>query len=108
MLNNTNFQLSGQYESPRVIPQGRNKEQYQVDFALRREFLKKNAASISFAVNDVFNTRRFGQIYDTDNYYQNSYSRWNVRNFRVTLTYRFGDRDFKLINRKREGSEDEG
>lgn len=108
LLNNTNFQLSGQYESPRVIPQGREKEQYQVDFALRREFLKKNAASVSFAINDVFNTRRFGQIYDTDNYYQNSYSRWNVRNFRVTFTYRFGDRDFKLIGKKREANEDEG
>lgn len=107
LVNNTNLQLSGQYESPRIIPQGRNKEQYQVDFALRREFLKKNAAAISFAINDVFNTRRFGQIYDTENYYQDSYSRWNVRNFRVTFTYRFGDRDFKLIGNRNRSSEDE-
>lgn len=109
VLNNTNIQLSGQYESPRVIPQGRNKEQYQVDFALRKEFLKNNAAAITFAVNDLFNTNRYGQIYDLDNYYQDSYSRWNVRNLRFTFTYRFGDKDFKLLNglsRKRDGDED--
>jgi outer membrane receptor protein involved in Fe transport len=108
VINNTTFQLSGQYQSPRVIPQGRNKEQYQVDFALRKEFLKKNAAAVTFAVNDLFNTNRNGQIYDTDNYYQDSYSRWNVRNVRFTFTYRFGDRDFKLLgNRQRDNSDDD-
>ncbi|MEO5996869.1 MAG: outer membrane beta-barrel protein [Chitinophagaceae bacterium] len=109
ILNNASFQLSGEYESPRVIPQGRNKEQYQVDFALRKEFLKNNAAAITFAVNDVFNTNRFGQIYDQENYYQDSYSRWNVRNFRFTFLYRFGDKDFKLLNgqNRRRQSDDE-
>jgi outer membrane receptor protein involved in Fe transport len=111
ILNNMLFQLNSQYESPEVIPQGRNKEQFQVDFALRKEFLKKNAAAITFSVNDVFNTNRFGQIYDTDNFYQDSYRRWNVRNFRMTFTYRFGDSDFKLIGgssrRSRSVDEDE-
>ncbi|MEO6914854.1 MAG: outer membrane beta-barrel family protein, partial [Chitinophagaceae bacterium] len=59
ILNNTNFQLSAQYESPRVLPQGRNRRQYQTDFALRKEFLKNNAAAITFAINDVFNTNRY-------------------------------------------------
>jgi outer membrane receptor protein involved in Fe transport len=110
ILNNFNFQLNGQYESPRVIPQGRNREQFQVNFALRKEFLKKNAAAVTFAVNDLFNTNRFGQIYDTENFYQDSYRRWNVRNFRVTFTYRFGKSDFKLLgnsNRRRGDTEDE-
>jgi len=108
ILNNASFQLSGQYESPRVIPQGRNKEQYQVDFAFRKEFMKKNAAAITFAVNDLFNTNRYGQIYDTENYYQDSYSRWNVRNFRFTFTYRFGDKDFKLLgNGKRDNADED-
>src|SRR5690606_20580185 len=69
VLNNLNAQLIGEYESKEVIPQGRNKEQYGANFALRKEFLKNNVASLTFAVNDVFNTKRFGQIYDTDYFY---------------------------------------
>lgn len=98
ILNNINFQLSAQYQSPRVLPQGRDKQQYQTDFALRKEFLKNNAAAVTFSINDIFNTNRYGQVYDTDNYYQDSYGRWNVRSFRFTFTYRFGKRDFKLLN----------
>ncbi|HTE09289.1 MAG TPA: outer membrane beta-barrel family protein, partial [Flavitalea sp.] len=106
-LNNFNFQLTANYESREVIPQGRNKEQFVTDFALRKEFLKNNAASITFAVNDLFNGDRWGQIYDTDNFYQDSYRRWNVRNFRVTFGYRFGKSDMNFNRNKKEGSGDE-
>lgn len=102
VLKNLNFQLSGEYESKEVIPQGRNKEQYQSNFALRKEFLKNNVASLTFAINDVFNTNRFGQIYDTDDFYQDSYRRWNVRNFRLTFSYRFGNKDFNMFGGNRE------
>lgn len=110
VLKNTSLQLSGEYESREVIPQGRNKEQYEVDFALRKEFLKNKAAAITFAVNDVFNSDRWGQIYDTENFYQDAYRRWNVRNFRVTFSYRFGKSDFKIgqrENRNRSGGDDD-
>jgi hypothetical protein len=100
LFNNLYFQLTGEYESPEIIPQGRNRAEYQVDFALRKEFLKKNAGGITFAVNDVLNSNTWGQIYETDYFYQDSYRRWNVRNFRLTFTYRFGKSDF---NNKKEG-----
>ena len=70
-----------------------------MDIAFRKEFLKDKAATITFAVNDVFNSDRFGQIYDTEAFYQDSYRRWNVRNYRLTLSYRFGDKDFNLFRR---------
>lgn len=110
VMKNTSLQLSGEYESREVIPQGRNKEQYEVDFALRKEFLKNKAAAITFAVNDVFNSNRWGQIYDTENFYQDAYRRWNVRNFRVSFSYRFGNSDFKIgqrENRNRNGGDDD-
>ena len=68
----------------------------------RKEFLKNNVASLTFAINDVFNTNRFGQIYDTDDFYQDSYRRWNVRNFRLTFSYRFGNKDFNMFGGNRE------
>lgn len=104
VFNNFSFQLSGEYESPRVMPQGKTKEQYYMDFAIRKDFLKNNAATITFNVNDVFNTRRFGSITDTESFYQDSYRRWNVRTVRLTLSYRFGRQDLDLFN-KRKGNE---
>ena len=60
LFNNLYFQLTGEYESPEIIPQGRSRGEYQVDFALRKEFLKKNAGGITFAVNDVLNGNTVG------------------------------------------------
>ncbi|MBL7736577.1 MAG: TonB-dependent receptor [Chitinophagaceae bacterium] len=99
-FNNMNFQARGEYHSSRVIPQGTIKPQYKIDLAVRKEFLKKNAASITFSVDDLLNSDRFGQIYDTETFYQDSYRRWNVRSFRLSFAYRFGDRDFNLFGNK--------
>jgi outer membrane receptor protein involved in Fe transport len=105
-LKDINLQLNGQYESREVIPQGWNKAQFVVDAAIRKEFLKKKAASVTLAVNDMFNSNIWGQILDTDDFYQDSYRRWRVRTYRLTFTYRFGNRDFQLFNRERNGREE--
>ncbi|HEX5025909.1 MAG TPA: outer membrane beta-barrel protein [Agriterribacter sp.] len=99
LFNNLSFQLIADYESPRVIPQGRTLYEFDVDFAIRKDFLKNNKASVTFGINDIFNTRRWGTIYDTESFYQDSYRRWNVRNFRFTLSYKFGKSDFSLLHR---------
>ncbi len=82
-----------------------------VDAALRKDFLKGNKGTFTFSVNDVFNSRRWGTIYDTDNFYQDSYRRRNVRSFRITFTYKFGKSDFNLFkrnNRNEGGGMEEG
>ena len=99
-FNNLNFQLIGEYESWEVLPQGKRKPQYSLDAAIRKDFLKNNKASLTFSVNDVFNSNRFGTVYDTDRFYQDSYRRRNVRGFRITFSYRFGKSDFKLLRRE--------
>ena len=102
LFSNLGFQVIGEYESPEVIPQGRRKEQYSVDFALRKDIFKEKKGTLTFSINDVFNTNRFGIIYDTETFYQDSYRRWNVRNFRVTFTYKFGNSNFSLFKRRGE------
>jgi hypothetical protein len=92
-----------------VIPQGKRAERYSVDVAMKKEFMKNKRASITFNINDLFNTNRYGTIYDTDNFYQYSYGRWNVRTFRVVLSYKFGKSDFTLFkkNANNRGNDDE-
>ncbi|MDQ6902197.1 MAG: TonB-dependent receptor family protein [Bacteroidota bacterium] len=96
IFDNLTFQLIGDYESPKVIPQGKRLKELDMDFAVKKEFLKNKKAAITFAINDVFNSRRWGAIYDTEQYYQESYRRWRVRTFRVSFTFKFGDKDFSI------------
>lgn len=99
-FNKLSFQLLGEYESAEVIPQGKQSPQYSADFAVRKDFLKNDKATITFAINDVFNTNRWGTIYDTESFYQDSYRRRNVRSFRVSFSYKFGDSDFSLTRKR--------
>lgn len=99
LFNNLGFQVIGEYESPEVIPQGRRKEQYSIDFALRKDMFKEKKGSLTFSINDLLNRNRFGTIYDTESFYQDSYRRRNVRSFRLTFTYRFGNANFNLFKR---------
>lgn len=110
LINNLSFQLVGDYESAQVIPQGKRLPQYGVDFAIRKEFLKNRRATATFSINDMLNSRRWGTIYDTETFYQDSYRRWNVRSFRLTVSYKFGKADFSILNlirNKNSSSEEE-
>jgi len=103
-LNNLGFQMILDYESPSVIPQGRNIAEFDIDMAIRKDFLKSKKASLTFAVNDVFNSRKWGAVYDTEQFFQDSYRRWNVRSFRITFSYKFGDSNFSLFSGGNKGS----
>ncbi|HYK55000.1 MAG TPA: outer membrane beta-barrel protein, partial [Flavisolibacter sp.] len=107
VFNNLGFQLIGEYESPEVVPQGKRMERYGVDLALRKDFLKNKKASLTFSINDIFNTYRYGSIYDTDNFYQESFNRRNVRSFRLNFSLKFGKADFKVFNRDNQRNRDE-
>jgi outer membrane receptor protein involved in Fe transport len=108
VFRNFSAQIIGEYESPEVIPQGSNKAEYSIDVALRKDLWKDKRGSLTFAVNDVFNTLRYGTVYDTESFYQDSYRRWRIRSFRLTFTYKFGDSNFKLFrrNENREGGDE--
>lgn len=108
VFNKLGFQLTGEYESPRVLPQGKRLEQYSADFAMKKDLFKKDKGSITFSVNDIFNTQRYGVIYDTETFYQESYRRRRVRTFRLTFSYKFGDADFSLFKKGRDNGSNSG
>ncbi|MBN9351949.1 MAG: TonB-dependent receptor [Chitinophagaceae bacterium] len=100
LWNNFSFQMNGVYQSPNVIPQGKRLHRYRIDIALRKDFLKNNSGSLVLGINDLFNSDHRGIIYDTPSFYQESYSRWSVRSFKLTFSYKFGNSDFKIFNKK--------
>jgi outer membrane receptor protein involved in Fe transport len=96
-FHNIGFQLNSEYESPRVIPQGRRLEEFDADFAMKKDIFKDNKGTITFSINDVFDSRRWGTIYDTETFYQESYRRRGPRSFRLSFSYKFGNADFSLF-----------
>ena len=106
LLKDLGLQLVGEYESAEVTVQGRNLSQYRLDFGLRKEFLDKKA-TFTFNINDVFDSYRYGNIFDTPSFFQEGFWRRNVRSFRVSLTYKFGSDDFNIFGRENRNNNDD-
>jgi ferric enterobactin receptor len=125
------LQLSGTYQSKTNLPvnqggggfgpggggpgagsqsaaQGYIKSNYGVDAAIQKSFLKNDAASVSFSVNDIFRTRRYDQYSVSTFYIQDSHRLNDVPMMRLNLTYRFGQMDLSLFKRKNTKGENEG
>lgn len=100
------LQLNSEYEGPRIQPQGRTLAQYGVDVSVNRELSKQWSANLN--VNDVFYTRRWGNILDTPNVYQENFRRREQRFIRLTLTWKFGERDATIFRRRQQPREPGG
>ncbi|MFI5186695.1 MAG: outer membrane beta-barrel protein [Chitinophagales bacterium] len=88
--------------------QGYIKSNYGVDAALQKSFLKKNAASVTFSVNDIFRTRKFDQYSESTFYIQTSHRLPDVPMMRLTFSFRFGQMDMSLFKRKNMKGDAEG
>lgn len=123
---NFSIQLSGTYQSKSNLPvnqnsgfgppmmqsqsasQGYIKPSYGVDIAVKKNFLKNNAASATLSFNDIFRTR-YQEQYSYNNYFtQNYYRLRDPQMVRLTFSYRFGKMDLSLFKRKNLKSMGEG
>ena len=73
---------------------------YGVDIALRKDFLKNNAASLTLQVNDIFKTRLNSTFSQSVFFEQNSERRRDWQVFRLNFNWRFGKMDVSLFKRK--------
>lgn len=121
-------QLSGTYQSKTNLPvnqggggfgpggggpsqsaaQGYIRANYGVDMAIKKSFLKANAASVTLSVNDIFRTRKFDQYSESAYFIQNTYRLNDAPMFRLNFAFRFGQMDMSLFKRKNMKAEGEG
>ncbi|MFT3679647.1 MAG: TonB-dependent receptor [Ferruginibacter sp.] len=81
---------------------------YGFDIAIKKSFLKNDAASISLSVSDIFRTRKMEQ-YSYSDYFTQTYTRLrDPQMFRLNLSYRFGKMDMSLFKRKSNKSDMQG
>jgi len=79
-----------------------------VDIAVKKSFLKNNAASLTLSVNDIFRTRVSNQ-YSTSAYFIQHYDRLrDPQMIRLNFSYRFGKIDMSLFKRKNMKAEQGG
>lgn len=95
---NFSIQLSGNYHSPKVIPQGTSKEQYFADCGVSKEI--KKFITLTFSVSDIFDTKGQGNLTTTDDYIQDYWSRRETRYVKFTAMIRFGKADVTMFKRK--------
>ncbi len=88
--------------------QGYIKPNYGFDLAVRKTFLKQQAASVTLAVNDIFRTRVFDQYTESAYIVQNTRRRGDAPMVRLTFSFRFGKMDMSLFKRKNMKAESEG
>ena len=92
-------QVTGEYETDEIIAQGTRKGAASMDFALKKDFGRN--ASLTFSVNDIFNSKLRVTNLNTPLFIQESLRRREVRNVRLNFQYRFDKMDASIFNRKR-------
>jgi outer membrane receptor for ferrienterochelin and colicin len=138
--NNYSVQLSGEYQSKTVMPQGGGygggssgggrssgggggnwggfvqttaqgyvKPFFNIEAAVKKDFLKEKRGSISASINDIFRSRKNASFSQSEFFIQNVERRQDWRLVRLNFSYRFGKVDMSLFKRKNnksgEGSE---
>lgn len=80
--------------------QGYIKPSWGIDLAIKKSFLKNDAASVTLSINDIFRTR-ISEQYSYSDYFTQTYSRLrDPQMFRINFAYRFGKMDMTLFKKK--------
>lgn len=97
--------FGGAFNTPSA--QGYIRPLYSVDIAIRKEFLKNNAASLTLQVNDIFRTRLNSIHSESTFFIQDVERRRDPQVFRLNFNWRFGKLDVSLFKRKNTKSDTE-
>lgn len=105
---NLTLQVTGEYESKRIEPQGEDAPEYQIDLAVKKDFFEKKNFSVSLGLNDIFNWDRDLSYTRTTFSESERYRKRVSRELRLNVSWRFGKMDTNIFKRKRGGDEGEG
>lgn len=93
--NSATIQLNGNYDAPRVTPQGKVNQRGSLDIAIDKRFLKKKTLSVGLRLSDIFNTKGFSMSLEQTGISQDSNYKWLTRRLYFSISYRFGNLDAK-------------
>lgn len=82
------FQIQGNYRGGQKTKNQDRQDMYSVNFGASKTIWKGNG-TISFNIQDIFNTRAMRSVTNTSEFTRESYMQWQPRQFALSLTYRF-------------------
>lgn len=82
------FQVQGFYRGGQKTENQDRKDMYAINFGASKTIWKGNG-TISFNIQDIFNTRSMRSVTNTSEFSRESYMQWQPRQFALSLTYRF-------------------
>lgn len=94
------IQLSYNYFGKTVTAQGEQEPMQSFDIGFKKDFLNKRL-SVSFRIQDLFNTQKFSNITNGDGFYSSNMRRRDSRVAFLSITFRFGTDDNKMDKRKK-------
>jgi outer membrane receptor protein involved in Fe transport len=119
---NFSIQLSGDYQAKTILPpssrgsggggmmmmfggpqtgaQGYIKPNYGIDIAIKKDFMKNKAASLTLQMNDIFRTKLYGTHSESQYFVQDNSRRRDPQVLRLNFNYRFGKMDVSLFKKK--------
>jgi hypothetical protein len=80
--------------------QGYIKPVYGADIAIKKEFLKNNAASLTLQFSDIFRSRLYATHAESQYFVQDNERRRDPQMVRLNFNWRFGKLDVSLFKRK--------
>ena len=100
-------QLSANYESKIVTLQGYREGFGWMDLAVKKTFFG-GAASITFQVSDIFNSRKFISVLEQPTYYQEQLRRRDVRFYKISIQFPFGKMDSSIFRKAKDAKKQQG
>jgi outer membrane receptor protein involved in Fe transport len=100
MWGGVNLQLLYNYQGEFVTAQGTIQPMQTFDFGVKKDFLD-NKATIGFRVSDLFNTQKFNTSTSGNGFSQTNYRKRDSRVAFLTLSYRFGNIDYKMKQKRK-------
>jgi len=102
-----NIQVNANYNSPIVTVQGKIKEMFSTDFAVKKDFMD-GQLSVTFRVSDIFNTRKMNSETFGTNFYTTSYRKRESRVAYLGISYRLSPGNGNKEKDKRTQQNEEG
>jgi len=102
----TSLEASINYNSKNIYGQIKVKEQYAVNFGIRKSLLE-GKANLTFSANDIFATNSFYGTVNTTGVNSNSSNKSNSRTVSVNFSYKFGNNSVKSARSRSTATEDE-
>jgi len=98
--NQGGFGGGGPFGQAQSSSQGYIRPFWGMDLAVRKSFLKNNAATVSLSFSDMFRTRKQDQHSESIYFSQDYYRLNNPQMVKINFSYRFGKMDMSLLKRQ--------